>query len=735
LGLNRAAPVANLAQKTRPSFKTGRWWLKIGPLAWVTFGHFLLTCLFTFPLVFSFNKALPGLLLEDRDQNLWNLWWVPRALLSLKNPYHTDYIYYPPGVSLYFHTLHPLNGLLSYPVQILFGLTAAYNFIVFFSFVVGGVGAYALLHYLCRNRVAAFAASLIFAYAPYHLGTLKGLMQLISLEWLPFYILFLLKATSLAEPKQKRGQNMALAVFFLLCTALTDWYYVLFLLIFSLLYLLYPAQKAWLKGLKTRGGITGLIIGLFALLMTPVLWPMLRELAQTSYYLPTENAAQGFSATLAAFFVPPTTSTFLGKLAQAFPAQYLTGPLAAQVYLGYVALALALPGLIFSRLARFWAVAGLSFGLLSLGPTLRLNGPEPGWPMPFALVQNWPIIKITRSPDRFIVITMLALAVCAAFGLAELLNRVKPERGWLVAGLAGLLIAVEFLQIPYPLNEVKASPFFEQLGRDEADYSIIELPAQGGFWSGAPRMANQTIHHKRIFDGYISREYEHPFVRRTPGFQELALLKERPDIFRLQKAEANLPGEQSWYAAFSYYKVRYLVLYYPQTQKELDTTDIASHRQAIKRIGAGEPIYKDGQMEVYNMPTPGEIGRKPFAQIGENWYEAEPDESGGGRHRWAAGAADLNLLWQGPGERAAHLSFKLGLLAGEQALRITLDGATVWEGKATAAQQSLELNLKLSPGSHRLDFYPQGQAQSPKTLGLGPDPRKLLFYIGDLGLS
>jgi hypothetical protein len=332
---------------------------------------------------------------------------------------------------------------------------------------------------------------------------------------------------------------------------------------------------------------------------------------------------------------------------------------------------------------------------------------------------------------------MLALSVCAAFGLVRLLNlKFSKKADWLVAGLAGLFITLEFLQIPYPVNPVNPKPFFEQLGRDEADYSLIELPAQGGFWSGAPRMANQTIHHKRIFNGYISREYEHPFVWRTPGFQELSLLKERPDIFRSDKAGGNLPGEQDWYDAFSYYKVRYIVLYLPQTQKERDTTDLAKNRGMIAQVtGNTSPIYKDDLMEVYTLPSLPEIERHPFAQIGEGWYEAEMDETGGGRHRWAVGSANLDLLWQGPGERTAHLSFNLGLLNGETRLRLTLDGLSVWEGTATAAQQTLQLELKLTPGQHRLDFYPEGSAQSPQTLGLGNDPRKLLFYISDLTVN
>jgi hypothetical protein len=535
--------------------------------------YFALTVLFTFPLILNFNTALPGQLLEDRDQNLWNLWWVKETVLNWRNPFRTDYIYYPGGVSLYFHTLNPLNGLISIPVQLLFGVVVSYNFVVFFSFVMAGLGSYLLLTYLCQNRLAAFVGSLIFVFAPYHIGTLKGLLQLISLEWLPFYVLYLLKATAPAVTRKQRLFYSFLAALFLGFTALTDWYYTLFLIGFSGLYFIWSgsaflAAYLWRpllrpknnqvitaatvfssasiqkqKPLRPRSGLVrlwpfGLILTLFLVGIGPVLLPMWREMNSASYYLPDPQDTRKYSADLIAFFLPPSTSSLFSWLDwSSFDLHYQTGPLAAQVYLGYSVLGLALIGLVISRRTRFWGLGAFCFWVLSLGPALRVNGPQPGLALPYSLIENWPVIKIMRSPDRFVVITMLGLAVCASFGLKwliELAERkgqgtVRPGRvGRLVAGLMAALIIAEFLQIPYPVNSYQISPFFEQLGRDHEDYALLELPPQGGLWSGAPRMAEQAVHHKRIFDGYISREYDHPFERNVPGFRELVTLKPHP---------------------------------------------------------------------------------------------------------------------------------------------------------------------------------------------------------------
>ena len=731
---NRSPAIA-----TGQSLKLQRLVFNIPPGLLVMAGHFLLTCLYTFPLILNFGSRLPGTLLEDRDQNLWNLWWVRDSLLHLRNPFRTDFIYQPEAISLYFHTLHPLNGLISLPVQLLFGMVVAYNFVVFFSFVAAGLGSWLLLKYLCGNGPVAFAASLIFVYAPFHIYTLIGLMQLISLEWLPFYVLFLLKAV---RDPQDRWRNSLLAAFFLVCVALIDWYYTLFVLGFTGLYIGWVVVGLLLerwrrkpnspdeKGAKPDLRPVGLILAGFGILISPVLWPMLRELGSTTYYLPDPHDLKRYAPDGLDYWLPPSLSNGLGWLTRLVGTDATTG----HVFLGYTALGLAGLGLVVSRASRFWAWAGTVFWLLSFGPTLKLNGQDTGLPMPYALIQNWPIIKITRSPDRFVVITMLTLAVGAAYGLTWLVGRwrrgLKGRQWWLV-GLAVLLITVEFLQIPYPLGDFEVSPFLTGLGQDKADYAILNLPAQNADFPGAARMAEQTVHHKRIFDGYISREYDHPFERRTPGFQELSTLKFDHDIVLPQAGETS---RAAWYAALSYYRVRYIVLNLPQNGKQRTNTDLPALRAAIQRVVPDTPIYTDKLIEVYRVPTVGTP--QPFVEIGNGWYDPEPDNNTPNTlyHRWASDTANLDLVWQGPNTTTTRLSLKAGVLDGSRAATINLDGAVVWSGELTTAQ-TIELNLTLTPGLHHLNFGVEGKPVSPKSLGQGQDSRKLLFYVTQVSLT
>ena len=93
--------------------------------------YLLLTLVMTFPLILGFFDHVIG---DGGDawQNIWNYWWTQHALFSFHNPYSTPLLYAPYGASLYLHSLNLFNGLVSLPLQVLFGPIAAYNFVVLF---------------------------------------------------------------------------------------------------------------------------------------------------------------------------------------------------------------------------------------------------------------------------------------------------------------------------------------------------------------------------------------------------------------------------------------------------------------------------------------------------------------------------------------------------------------------------------------------------------------------------
>ncbi len=208
-------------------------------------GYTVLTLLLTWPVAAKLFTEIPGG--GDAWHNLWNLWWVKQALATGQfNFYHTDLLYFPEGVNLYFHTLALTAGIMSLPLQLVgFNLLASYNLVMLSSFVLAGYGTFLLCHYLiadCGLRIAdlddvsegrrqwavgsnnpkskiqnpksaqsairnplwpAFIGGIVFAFAPYHFAHMFGHLNLTMVQWIPFYVLLLLKALDARSPKSK----------------------------------------------------------------------------------------------------------------------------------------------------------------------------------------------------------------------------------------------------------------------------------------------------------------------------------------------------------------------------------------------------------------------------------------------------------------------------------------------------------------------------------------------------
>ena len=118
------------------------------------------------------------------------------------------------------------------------------------------------------------------------------------------------------------------------------------------------------------------------------------------------------------------------------------------LYVGVVALALALLGVWRRPAARRWGVVALGFGVLALGPTLRVGGEPVGVPLPYRLLAGLPLVRLSREPDRFDVLVTLALALMAAYGAQALLGvRRRPVAAAITLGLGALLV-IDYLTAP-----------------------------------------------------------------------------------------------------------------------------------------------------------------------------------------------------------------------------------------------------------------------------------------------
>lgn len=484
--------------------------------------YLLISLTATWPLVTHLRGWVPGW--GDWGQNMWALWWTRKSLLVLgQTPFFTNYLFHPEGVSLLFHPLDVSDGLLAIPLYGLLGGDTAYNVMVLLSFVLGGWGTYLLALYLTGRRGASFVAGLVFALSPYHFLRIDlGHLNLSTVQWLPFYALFLLK---FAQTGSRRAAG--LAIFFLLFTALNSWYYVVYCGLFSLAIIFWPSKDKRQKtndegqvnsSIIQRSSSTvrrqwsirfirvAIVLAAAVLILSPLLLPMFRLLGSTT--LVGAHNPLRHSADLLSFFVPGLPSTWAGWFEDvwiSYAAQNREP--GASAYVGYTVLALSLAAL-FSRRFRWralwWAAVALGFTLLALGPQLQIDGQILDIWLPYHwLSRLFPIFAITGIPGRFVVMTSLALAVLAAYGLAAISGRLAQNLSAVNLGLcaaAALLVTLEYLAIPLRLTPTRLPEFYRTLAANTESFAVLDIK-----WDANYLMHAQTVHHKPLVGGWLAR--------------------------------------------------------------------------------------------------------------------------------------------------------------------------------------------------------------------------------------
>ena len=154
----------------------------------------LLLCFLAAGVAVTWPRAtyLAGQLPSSRDSAsyVWGFWWVARQVSHLGNPWFTHYMAAPVGVSLGYHSLMVLPGLIFTPVTLLFGPSASYNLLVI---LVPGLSSYAMYRAArlwLRSQTGAIAAGAAFGLSAmlsqedwYHINIAVGALFLpVTLE-------------------------------------------------------------------------------------------------------------------------------------------------------------------------------------------------------------------------------------------------------------------------------------------------------------------------------------------------------------------------------------------------------------------------------------------------------------------------------------------------------------------------------------------------------------------------
>ncbi len=610
----------------------------------------------TWPMVTAFTTAIAsartihGYLYDAREdgiQNVWNIWWTLRALRSGHNPFWTDLLYYPDGVQLYVQTVGLSNFLAMLPVAALFGPVAGFNAAVLLAIAGSGYAAFLLARFFTRHLGIALLCGLLLTASPFHMFKLQiHQLNLISFQWLILYLLALLHLE-----RNPSWRTVLATIGATVLVVLSDWYWLLIALIGAL-----PWGLAALARSPRRADLLRAFAGVGAGVGLATL-PLLIGIVQARHRLPAAAPRdaiwfayiQGFSADLLGLLAPnmlhPLWGERLWEITRPPPTDFAAD--GWYVAAGWVLLgcaALGLPEL--WRRQRPLALMGLVAWLLSLGPVLRIAGQPTGLPLPYALVQELPLVQIARRPSLFTTLVLLVAVVAAALGLQRLLAAQPPGRGRLLLGAIAVLALIE-LAPPGPAQR--------QLIVLEPPPLMAELRARPGAVADLPfapmedsrSLLNQIGHEQPIIGGYVACWPSYPALERAPLLGAIAHMGLTPDI-----APIDLETLVAMQCA---YPVRHILLYRP----EVGPDQYAAVAELAAILAGAPPAPRVvGDYLWYELPVPSPPC-PPFVSLGAGWHPLEEHPSG--RSRWMDEEAVINLI--NPQPRSLPVLLDLELIA------------------------------------------------------------------------
>ncbi|MEP0774245.1 MAG: discoidin domain-containing protein [Acidobacteriota bacterium] len=529
--------------------RTWRYWLTVGAL------FAALTLLATWPQVLRLGDGVkdPG----DPVFNSWVLAWNAHKLERLEfADYFDANIFYPHRRTLaYSEHLFP-QSLLAAPIIWATGNPVlAHNVILLMSFFTSALGMFALARRLTGATLPSLLAGVIFAFSPFTFDHLSH-VQILAAGGIPLSLLFL---DRFLEHRKSRDALLFAAVF--TAQILANGYYALFLSLAVGFFLLIELPRRRLLG--DGSSWRGLVVA--GVLVLAVAAPFFRQYVLMQQELALRREVMS-KPTLASYLAAPTVNRLYGKWSK--PLRTPEGQLSP----GVMALLLALAGAVTwarrggpasraeKALTAAAAVAASSaawvavVGPLSLRPLLSVSSslrpailaalllaaaalvrsfrlPREGDGRlgvygalgllafaltfgeegPYWLLHRWvPGFDGIRAVSRVHVLTMLAIALLAAWGTRALLARARKRPTLIFTALLAV-VALEYASVPLPLVRVALDEEEHRLYRwvaratGEGD-ALLELPLprdRHEWWRlELRRMLASTTHWRPLVNGF-----------------------------------------------------------------------------------------------------------------------------------------------------------------------------------------------------------------------------------------
>jgi len=384
----------------------------------------------------------------DSDGTMWFQEWTRYAVGHGVSPFLSDHLNYPDSVNLTWQTAQPLTALAAWPVASLAGPYVAYDVLATLALALSAWLAYLVIRRWVPRRSAAFAGGLLYGFSPYMAAHSLGHLNLAT-AFVPPLLLACLDEVLVRQRWSIRRAGIVLGVLVLVQVYVTEEMLatevVMAAVAVVLLALLHGSE------VRRRAAYVARALGIAAVIGAVGAAPMLWVQFTGPHKLPSHfQLPGGFSSDLLSFAVP-TAIQQVQPHAAAVIADRFNGNIAEQnSYLGIpLLLILAYTIWRFRRIAwvRVVALLGVAAALLSMGPTLHVDGVATHIPLPWVVLEHTPLLG-NLLPARVMVYGYLM----AGLLLAPFIDHIWRERGGaalvggalLVLGLIALLPTFDF---------------------------------------------------------------------------------------------------------------------------------------------------------------------------------------------------------------------------------------------------------------------------------------------------
>lgn len=512
------------------------------------------------PILSDLDGVIIG---RDNDVfiNPWADWWTRKALTDpALTLWRTDYMFYPVGANLSYHSFSHLNTAVSLLLRPLFGDLPAYNLSIWLNYPLIGFGMYKLARYLTASDVSGVLAGIAFAFSS-HAMYQSSHPVLLSIWCFPLATLYYFRAVE----EENKGLALVAALFVLLGTLTSTLLFFMMVLWFAFLTTYLWVAPGWkrpslplLLTFALASGITTTIVQL------PLIFDAIAN--QNSSFIISE-AHESIVADILSPIVPHWFIWFSRGL-----------------YFGFVGIYIMLFARRSGGKLRLWVVLLIVTYLIGIGPKPLLLGNEINVTLPW----SYPFVPILRNMYRFNILTSLAVSVLIAYGWIGIRAELKTARARQVgAVIVTILLFTDYAWPQIPTVTSFASPFYHDFLDEVPDTIVLaHLPTHRQF--DKRYLYYQTIHGHKIINGVISRAEADTFsfVESNALFENRA--DDRPSFLPPPKPDLEAALNQ-----LANTGVGYLII----EKSFMKSGQIAIWKSSMEQ----EPVYEDGAVVVYEV--------------------------------------------------------------------------------------------------------------------------------------